>query len=86
MAAKQETQIVELEKLVPYDNNPNVHPEDQVKAISESIERYGQYYPIVVDENYNILCGHGKKLALEYLGHKVVKADLIRDMQRSKPN
>ena len=84
MAAKQETQIVELEKLVPYDNNPNVHPEDQVKAISESIERYGQYYPIVVDENYNILCGHGKKMALESLGHKTAEVRVLYGLTKKQ--
>ncbi len=84
MAAKQETQIVELEKLVPYDNNPNVHPEDQIKAISESIERYGQYYPIVVDENYNILCGHGKKMALEHLGHKTAEVRVLYGLTKKQ--
>ncbi len=84
MAVKQETQIVELEKLVPYDNNPNVHPEDQVKALSESIERYGQYYPIVVDENYNILCGHGKKMALEHLGHKTAEVRVLYGLTKKQ--
>ena len=84
MAVKQETQIVELEKLVPYDNNPNVHPEDQVKALSESIERYGQYYPIIVDENYNILCGHGKKMALEHLGHKTAEVRVLYGLTKKQ--
>lgn len=64
---KHETKVVKLSALVPYENNPNIHPEEQVKAIAESIERYGQYYPIIVDEDMKILCGHGKKLALDYL-------------------
>ncbi len=41
-----------------------------MKAIAESMERYGQYYPIIVDENMMVLCGHGKKKALEYRGEK----------------
>lgn len=65
---KKETKVVALSSLVPYDKNPNIHPEEQVKAIAESIDTYGQYYPIIVDENMHILCGHGKKLALEHLG------------------
>jgi len=60
--------VVPLSSLKEYADNPNNHPQEQVKAIAKSIETYGQYYPIVVDENMNILCGHGKKLALEMRG------------------
>lgn len=62
------SKVVPLSELKEYADNPNVHPQEQVKAIAKSIETYGQYYPIVVDEEMNILCGHGKKLALELRG------------------
>ena len=75
-----ETKVVELAKLVPYEKNPNVHPIEQIKAMADSIERYGQYYPIVVDENMRILCGHGKKLALEHLGRKEGEVKIIRGL------
>ena len=75
-----ETKVVELAKLVPYEKNPNVHPIAQIKAMADSIERYGQYYPIVVDENMRILCGHGKKLALEHLGRKEGEVKIIRGL------
>lgn len=68
MAIKHETKIVELAKLVPYEKNPNIHPQEQIAAIAKSMETYGQYYPIIVDEDLKILCGHGKVLALQHLG------------------
>lgn len=68
MAVKHETKIVELDKLVPYDKNPNIHPQEQIVALAKSIDTYGQYYPIIVDEDMKILCGHGKVLALQHLG------------------
>lgn len=80
MAVKHEIKTVELAKLVPYENNPNVHPIEQVKAIAESIESYGQYYPILVDEDMRILCGHGKKLALEHLGHKKGEVKILKGL------
>ena len=70
MKRKLETKKVLLSELKEFPGNPNVHPEEQVKAIAESMERYGQYYPIIVDENMMVLCGHGKKKALEYRGEK----------------
>jgi hypothetical protein len=75
-----ETKVVELASLVPYDNNPNIHPVEQVKAMADSIERYGQYYPIIVDENLKILCGHGKKLALEHLGRTECEVRILRGL------
>jgi len=80
MAVKHEIKVVELAKLVPYENNPNVHPIEQIKAIAESIERYGQYYPIIVDENLHILCGHGKKLALEHLGRTECEVKILHGL------
>lgn len=68
MAIKHETKIVELAKLVPYEKNPNIHPQEQIDAMAKSMETYGQYYPILVDEDLKILCGHGKVLALQHLG------------------
>jgi hypothetical protein len=84
---KHEIMTVELSRLVPYEKNPNVHPIEQIKAMADSIERYDQYYPIIVDENFKILCGHGKKLSLEYLGRtegevKVIKG--LNDKQKLK--
>lgn len=65
---KQEHKVVPVSELKEFPNNPNIHPEEQVKAIAKSMETYGQYYPVIVDEKLQILCGHGKKLALEMLG------------------
>lgn len=80
MAIKHELKTVELAKLVPYEKNPNVHPIEQIKAIADSIECYGQYYPILVDEDLRILCGHGKKLALEHLGHKKGEVKILKGL------
>lgn len=80
MAVKHEVKTVKLATLVPYENNPNVHPIEQIKAIAESIESYGQYYPILVDEDMRILCGHGKKLALEHLGRKEGEVKILKGL------
>jgi len=61
---KQEEKIVKISELIDNPDNPNTHPEEQIKGLAKSMDRYGQYYPIIVDENMVILCGHGKKAAL----------------------
>lgn len=84
MAVTHENKTVELVKLVPYEKNPNVHPIEQVKAIAESINRYGQYYPIIVDEDMKILSGHGKKLALEYLGKEMGEVRVLHGLTKKQ--
>lgn len=80
MAIKHETKTVELAKLIPYEKNPNVHPKEQIAAMAKSIETYGQYYPIIVDEDMRILCGHGKVLALQYLGKTEGEVRILRGL------
>ena len=80
MAITRETKVVELAKLIPYENNPNIHPIEQIEALAKSIDSYGQYYSIIVDEDMKILCGHGKKLALEHLGRKEGEVRIVRGL------
>ena len=65
---KKKQKTVAISLLKEHPNNPNKHNNTQIEALAKSIECYGQYYPIIVDEDMNILCGHGKKAALEHLG------------------
>lgn len=58
------------EDLIPYQNNPKDHPEEQVDKIASSIKNFGFVQPIVVDSDNEIIIGHGrlqaaKKLDLE---------------------
>lgn len=84
---KLEKKRVLLSQLKEFPGNPNVHPEGQVKALAQSMEQYGQYYPIVVDEDFTVLCGHGKKKALEYMGEKEADVTIVyglSDKQKKK--
>lgn len=72
---KKEHKVLPVSELKNHPKNPNKHPASQIEALAKSIEQYGQYYPIIVDEDYNILCGHGKKEALIKLGRK--EADVL---------
>ncbi len=69
------TQKVKLEKLIPNQNNIRVHGEKQLNEFKKSIEKFGVIRPIVCDENYVILCGHGLYRALEQMGR--TEADVL---------
>lgn len=80
----QEKKVVLLSELTEFADNPNQHPIAQVEALAKSMEQYGQYYPIVVDENYMILAGHGKKLALEHLGREKADVTVIKGLTENQ--
>jgi len=52
-----------IHKIHPYPNNPRTHPPAQIAMLAEIMKRRGVDQPIVVDENFVILKGHGRRLA-----------------------
>lgn len=54
------------------EKNPRQHSERQITEMVRSLEAFGQYRPLVVDEDGNILAGNGLHLALERAGHEEI--------------
>ena len=59
---------VDISKVIPYHNNPKEHPPQQVDKIASSIKHYGFTQPIVIDEDNEIIIGHGRYEASKKLG------------------
>ena len=68
---------VSIEKVIPYYNNPKVHNQ-KLNKLKSSIDRFGFDQPIVVDENYVIIKGHGRRIAASMLGLATVPV-LVRE-------
>jgi hypothetical protein len=58
--------------LIPYDRNPKIHPDTQIKQLANSIREWGWTIPILIDENDQILAGHGRLFAAKELDLKEV--------------
>lgn len=63
---------VPIESVSQLDRNPRRHPERQLAELVKSIEQFGQYRPLVVDENGVILAGNGLHVALVRAGVSTV--------------
>ena len=62
------------------EDNPRLHSEEQIKQIANSIEEFGFVNPILIDEDNNILAGHGRFKASETLNLQEVPTLKIEDL------
>ena len=58
--AGREIQMRETQSLIPYERNPRLHPDSQIEKLKNSIRQWGWTMPILIDENDQVLAGHGR--------------------------
>ena len=80
--------ILPLSDLVPDPENPRVHTAENVEEIARSIQTLGFNNPIQVvpieNDKYKIIAGHGRYLALQKLGIKVVPSIILEHLTDDK--
>src|SRR5436305_1327406 len=57
-----------VRELRPYPNNARTHSKKQVRQIANSIKRFGFCNPVLVDDQNQIVAGHGRVEAAKLLG------------------
>ncbi len=58
--------------LVPSARNARLHSDAQVAEIAASIREFGWTVPVLVDENNELIAGHGRVLAAQKLGIETI--------------
>lgn len=53
-------ELVPIDQIIPYSRNSRKHSKEQVAQIRASFREFGVLAPCLVDEEYNLLCGHGR--------------------------
>lgn len=69
-------ETIKLKDLNPYEKNAKTHPKAQINLLAKNIEKFGFTTPILIDENNNIIAGHGRLEALKQL--KIEEAPCVR--------
>src|SRR6202048_400975 len=57
-----------ISELKPYPRNARTHSRKQVKQIAAAIKEFGFTNPVLIDENDQIIAGHGRVAAAKLLG------------------
>jgi len=67
----------DLSELAPYARNARTHSRAQIKQIADSISRFGFTNPILIDDQDQIIAGHGRAAAAKLLGASEVPTVLL---------
>lgn len=54
--------------LAPHPTNAKLHSKRQIAQIKKSFEAFGVINPVIIDDNLNVVCGHGRSEAAKQLG------------------
>ena len=66
-------EVVSINTIKEYSLNAKEHPKEQIEQIKKSIQEFGNNDPIAIDNNGEIIEGHGRYIALKELGFKEVE-------------
>lgn len=77
--------LVSIDKLIPYVNNARTHSPEQINKLRSSLREFGFVNPVIIDNNFNIIAGHGRIMAARAEGIKEVPcvlADYLTEAQK----
>lgn len=61
-------ELRDLKSLRPYSGNARTHSPKQVRQIADSIRRFGFVNPVLIDDDGQVIAGHGRLEAAKFLG------------------
>ena len=85
MKSTLEIKEIPIDRVIPYKNNPRVHDKKQIELLKNSITEFSFTNPIILDENDELLAGHGRLMAAKKLGLKTIpsiRVDYLDEAQK----
>jgi DNA modification methylase len=73
-----------VRKLRPNKRNARTHPRKQIRQLANAIRQFGFTSPVLVDENFEIICGHARWEAAKELGLKDVPVVVVRGLSAAE--
>ena len=79
-----EIELVSVDALKPNPRNARTHSKKQIRHIANNIDVYGFTVPVLIDENWMLLAGHGRLEAAKLLGLKRIPAIRLHGLSEAK--
>lgn len=64
-----EQRMVNISDIKPYQNNARTHSTQQIEQIVKSIKEFGFTSPLLIDNDCNLIAGHGRLEAIRWLNN-----------------
>ena len=80
MGKAVELREVEIAALKPYERNAKQHSKHQVEKIGRSIRELGFLSPCLIDQDLNVIAGHGRILAARAIGMETVPCVFVEGL------
>ena len=77
-------QEVPVSRLKPYEKNAKIHGTNQIEKLKASIEEFGFLTPCLIDEEYNLIAGHGRVMAAKDLGMESVPCVFVEGLTEAQ--
>jgi ParB-like chromosome segregation protein Spo0J len=77
-------EIVEVRTVRTYDRNARLHSDEQVANIATAIQRFGFTNPVLIDEDGQLIAGHGRLAAAQRLGLDKIPAIRIAGLSEDE--
>ncbi len=68
LANTERFEKVSIDKLVPYARNARTHSKEQILQLRASLREFGFVTPVIIDEKYSVIAGHGRIMAAKEEG------------------
>ena len=81
---KLKIEIVGIDEIKESNYNSRIHSEAQVEKIANSIEEFGFVNPIIIDDENEIIAGHGRYTAAKYLKLKEIPTIKLTHLTEDK--
>ena len=79
-----EHKIANVEDLIPYALNSRTHSDEQVAQLAASIREFGFTNPVLIDQDDNLIAGHGRLLAARKAKMEQVPAVVVTGLDDRK--
>lgn len=74
---EMDSKKIRLDEAHPSERNVRRHPEEQIQELVRNLKKYGQYRPLVLAADGEILVGNGLYLAMRSLGWEEADARIL---------
>lgn len=71
---------INIDEIKPYERNARIHSSKQIKQIMEAIKAFGFTNPLLIDDENNLIAGHGRLEAVKQLNIIDFKENPIKEL------